>query len=174
MIATKDRTLLLTAWYFPYKVIRWEDAVCMIYVGKADSLVDYAERVSSPSTSMQMPAVIRLRRSSIKVKRGVKFSRINVFTRDKFRCQYCGAKKPMALLTFDHVIPRCCGGRTEWTNIVTACRPCNGRKADRTPDESGMFPSSEPTQPKSLPLTGPAIDIERAPQEWRDFLVAKA
>ena len=75
------------------------------------------------------------------------------------------------ILTFDHVIPRSAGGRTEWSNIVTACRPCNGRKRDRTPDESGMFPLAEPRQPRSLPLAGPFIDIHTAPREWRDFLV---
>ena len=165
------RTLLLTSWFFPHKVIRWEDAVTMLYLGKADVVIDYDEQLCSPSVSMNTPAVIRLRRSFGKVKRGVKFSRVNVFTRDGFRCQYCKGKLPMSKLTYDHVIPRSCGGRTEWTNIVTACKPCNGRKGNRTPDESGMFPSTAPRQPKSLPLIPPLIDIARAPREWRDFLV---
>jgi 5-methylcytosine-specific restriction endonuclease McrA len=168
------RTLLLTSWFFPHKVVRWEDAITMLYLGKADSVVDYRERVSSPSVTLPMPAVIRLRRNFGKVKRGVKFSRINVFARDGFRCQYCGAKLAMSKLTFDHVFPRSHGGRTEWCNIVTACRPCNGKKRNRTPDESGMFPMSQPVQPKSLPLIGPRIDAERAPAEWRDYLVVTA
>ncbi len=165
------RTLLLTSWFFPHKVIRWQDAVTMLYVDKADSIVDYGEEIRSPSVTMKVPAVIRLRRNFGKVKRGVKFSRVNIFTRDGFRCQYCSGKRPMSKLTFDHVIPRSCGGRTEWTNIVAACRPCNTRKGGRTPDESGMFPIKAPRQPKSLPLTGPLIDVTRAPHEWHDFLV---
>ena len=168
------RTLLLTSWFFPHKVIGWEHAITLLYLDKADSVVDYGDSVSSPSVTMKVPAVIRLRRKIKNMKRGVKFSRVNVFTRDGFRCQYCTVKLPMSQLTFDHVIPRSCGGRTEWTNIVSACRPCNHRKRDRTPDESGMFPKSEPMQPKSLPLTGPVIDASRAPQEWRDFLVVSA
>jgi 5-methylcytosine-specific restriction endonuclease McrA len=108
------------------------------------------------------------------MKRGVKFSRVNVFSRDGYRCQYCRQHFAVTKLTFDHVTPRSAGGRTEWTNIVTACRPCNARKGSRTPDESGMFPMNHPKQPASLPLLGPAIDVAQAPQEWRDFLVVSA
>ena len=165
------RTLLLTSWFFPHKVIRWEDAVTMLYLGKADTVVDYDEVVRSPSTRMNVPAVIRLRRSFGKAKKAVRFSRINVFTRDGFRCQYCGKRFAMNQLTFDHVTPRAAGGRTEWDNIVTACRPCNGKKGARTPDTSGMFPLRAPVRPASLPLTGPFVDVARAPREWRDFLV---
>lgn len=168
---TRSRTLLLTSWYFPHKVIRWEDAITMLFLGKADAVIDYEEVVRSPSLSFPKPAVVRLRRSFGKVKRGVKFSRVNVFTRDGHRCQYCGNHFSESKLTFDHVVPRACGGRTEWTNIVSACRACNGRKGSRTPDESGMFPLNAPRRPTSLPLTPPRIDVATAPSEWRDFLI---
>ncbi len=165
------RTLLLTSWYFPHKVIRWEHAVTMLYLEKADRVIDYDEKISSPSITMQLPAVIRLRRQFGKFKRVARFSRYNVFVRDGFRCQYCRVKLPPTKLTYDHLIPRACGGRTEWTNIVTACRPCNFRKADRTPDEAGMFPATYPRQPRSLPLVAPFIDAARAPVQWHPFLV---
>jgi 5-methylcytosine-specific restriction endonuclease McrA len=168
------RTLLLTSWYMPHKVIRWQDAVTMLFLDKADRVIDYQETICSPSVQMHAPAVIRLRRKIAKHKRGVRFSRVNVFTRDSFRCQYCRTRLPMSQLTYDHVTPRACGGRTEWTNIVTACRPCNSRKRDRTPDESGMFPHQAPVRPKALPMTGPVIDIARAPREWHEFLVLTA
>ena len=168
------RTLLLTSWFFPLKIIRWEDAITMLYLNKADTIVEYDETVSSPSVSLRVPAVMRLRRKLAKIKRGVKFSRVNVFTRDGFRCQYCNNKKPFSQLTYDHVVPRSRGGRTEWTNIVTACRPCNHRKGNRTPDETGMFPHKRPVRPKALPLAGPVIDMTQAPLEWRDFLTVNA
>jgi 5-methylcytosine-specific restriction endonuclease McrA len=167
----RTRTLLLTSWFFPLKVIRWEDAVTMLYLDKADRVVDYDEILRSPSITMKTPAVVRLRRSVGRVKRSVKFSRVNVYTRDGFRCQYCGQRFAMDRLTYDHVLPRSSGGRTEWTNIVTACRPCNAEKRNRTPDESGMFPLQPPVAPKTLPMTAPFIDVARAPVEWRDFLV---
>ncbi len=167
------RTLLLTSWFFPHRVIRWQDAVTMLYVDKAERLIDYDEEIRSPSTIMKLPAVIRLRRKLGKTKRGVRFSRVNVFTRDGFRCQYCTVKLPMNKLTYDHVTPRRCAGRTEWTNIVTACYRCNARKGGRTPDEAGMFPLKAPRRPASLPLAAPIIDITRAPREWHDFLVSR-
>lgn len=103
------------------------------------------------------------------MKHGAKFSRINVYTRDAFTCQYCGDRFKMRMLSYDHVVPRSAGGRTEWTNIVTACKPCNNKKGNRTCDESGMWPRSKPTQPRTLPLTGPIIDPETVPPEWRHF-----
>ena len=168
------RTLLLTSWFFPHKVIRWEHAITLVYLHKADRVVDYADEIRSPSITMKTPAVIRLRRNFGKVKRGVKFSRVNIFTRDEHRCQYCAERFSASKLTFDHVTPRSCGGRTEWTNIVTACRPCNAKKANRTPDESGMFPRTLPRQPKVLPLSGPVVDLAEVPLEWRNFLVTSA
>ncbi|MEM1034713.1 MAG: HNH endonuclease [Myxococcota bacterium] len=168
---TTQRTLLLTSWFFPHMTIRWEDAVTLVYLGKADTVVEYAEEISSPSVTMRLPAVVRLRKRFVWRKRGVRFSRVNVFTRDGFRCQYCGERFAMSKLTFDHVVPRAAGGRTEWTNIVTACRPCNSIKGDKLPDRSGMFPRRAPVQPKMLPHTGPVVDVAQAPVEWRDFLV---
>ena len=133
----KNHTLLLTSWYFPHKVIRWEDAVTLVYLHKADAVVTYDEKISSPSVTMGKPAVIRLRKKHRMVQSGVKFSRQNVFTRDGFRCQYCTRRLPVGKLTYDHVIPRKRGGRTEWTNIVTACRPCHLPRRTK--------PSSRPT-----------------------------
>ncbi len=168
------KTLVLTPWYFPQAILRWQDAVTMLYLDKADVLVAYDAVVRSPSIELDVPAVVRMHRAPHNVKRGVKFSRINVYTRDKFTCQYCRQKFPSFLLSYDHVTPRCAGGRTEWANIVTACKPCNNKKAHRTCDEAGMWPLNAPIKPKALPLTAPAIDVESAPREWRDFLAASS
>lgn len=168
------RTLLLTPWYIPVKVIRWEDAIKMMYEGTVDVVTSYQETVSSPSVTWQMPAVLRLRKLPPRAKNAVKFSRQNVYARDDYRCQYCGDRFPLAQLSYDHVVPKSAGGRREWRNIVTACRPCNSRKADRTCDESGMWPMRDPVQPKVLPMTGPTIDPATAPEEWQDFIGAWA
>lgn len=166
------KTLVLTPWYFPHKVIRWEDAVTLSYLGKADVVVSYHDEIRSPSTTLRMPAVVRLRRKIARTKPGVRFSRLNVYVRDGFACAYCRLKLPMSKLTYDHVLPRSRGGRTEWENIVTACAPCNARKANKTPDESGMWPNKPPHRPNSLPLMPPLIDPDTAPAEWRDFTAA--
>ena len=163
------RVLVLTAWFFPYQILRWQDAVRLIYVGSATVVAEYDEALCSPSVTWQMPAVIRLR-PEVEPKRKIKFSRMNVFTRDRFRCQYCGQRKKMRELTFDHLIPRKCGGATKWENIVTACVPCNARKGCRTTDEAGMFPRRQPVRPKMLPLVSPVRDLEHAPAEWHAFV----
>jgi 5-methylcytosine-specific restriction endonuclease McrA len=164
------KTLLLSPWYVPLQILRWEDAVKMRYEGTAEVVAEYQERISSPSVTWRMPAVIRLRRLPSRNKRGVKFSRVNVYQRDGHRCQYCGHGFPLAQLSYDHVVPRVAGGKTNWSNIVTACRTCNARKGSRTCDESGMFPLTSPRAPKSLPVRGPRIDPATAPLEWHAFL----
>lgn len=168
------KTLLLAPWYFPLKVLHWQDAVKMIYEGTVDVVVEYDEEIRSPSVTWKMPAVVRLRKLAGQIKNGVKFSRVNIYTRDHYRCQYCGVKCRASELSYDHVVPKSAGGRRTWTNIVTACKPCNLRKGDRTCDEAGMWPLKVPVQPASLPLVGPAIDPENAPEEWQDYIGAWA
>jgi 5-methylcytosine-specific restriction endonuclease McrA len=141
-----------------------------VYLDKVEVVVSYREEIRSPSTSIRMPAVVRLKRKVAAEKRGPKFSRFNVYLRDGFACCYCDIKLPMARLTYDHVIPRAQGGRTEWENIVTACSDCNMRKGNRTPDQCGMFPRRRAHRPAFLPLLPPAIDVNRAPAEWREFV----
>jgi 5-methylcytosine-specific restriction endonuclease McrA len=118
----------------------------------------------------QVPAVLRLRRMPRSNKRGVKFSRVNVYQRDRHKCQYCTRAFPIGELSYDHVVPRSAGGRTCWENITTACRACNLRKGNKTCDEAGMWPVTAPYRPKSLPLLGPVIDPTTAPEEWLAFL----
>jgi len=159
------RTLLLSAHYFPHKILRWQDAVTMIYKETVDVLVEYDEKISSPSVTIGAPAVIRLRKSIGRMKTGIKFSRVNVYTRDSYTCQYCQKRFSPNKLSFDHVSPRMAGGKTDWFNIVTACKSCNLLKGSRTCDESGMWPHNYPTRPKSLPFSPPKLG-DKLPEEW--------
>jgi 5-methylcytosine-specific restriction endonuclease McrA len=162
--------LLLNAWYLPIRIIGWEDAVTAWYKGIVDIVAEYEETISSPSVTMKLPAVVRLKRALPNKKKGVKFSRAGVYTRDRFRCAYCGKACRWDELTYDHVWPRRLGGPTNWLNIKAACIACNQKKGSRTPDESGMYPSEEPYEPKSLPLTPPPIDERKIEPEWLPFL----
>lgn len=56
--------------------------------------------------------------------------RDEVFRRDGYRCQYCGAED--APLEPDHVHPVIRGGSNDLENLVTACRPCNRSKGSKT------------------------------------------
>lgn len=163
-------TLVLTPWMSAHKVIKWQDAITDSYLSKVEVLAEYDEIVSSPSVTMNIPAVVRLKRYINSHKRGVKFSRINVFTRDGFRCQYCGVAKTMRELNYDHVTPRKLGGKTNWENIVTSCYPCNTRKDHKTLAQAGMRLLKAPFRPKTLPMTAPIVNMRSIPEEWKFYL----
>jgi 5-methylcytosine-specific restriction endonuclease McrA len=163
------QTLLLTPWMMPHRVIPWQTAVTMRFLGKVEVLEEYDEEIASPTTTIRAPAVVRLLRPTLTMKRGVKFSRLSVFTRDGFRCQYCGVKKPARELSYDHVLPRVQGGRTSWENIVTACYPCNGKKRGRTPEQAGMKLLRRPTKPTWLPPAPVVTPSKSIPPVWSPY-----
>jgi len=164
------RTLLLNCWGLPHAILTWMDAITLVHVDKAIVLEEYDETVSSPSTTMFVPAVMQLKRMVPAVKRGVKFSKVNVFTRDGWRCQYCGVRFAMNELNYDHVVPRKQGGKTTWENIVTSCYACNGRKAGRTPEQAGMRPLRRPARPHALPLHAVYVPTATLPEPWMPYL----
>jgi 5-methylcytosine-specific restriction endonuclease McrA len=161
-------TLILSCSMQPHRVATWEEAICLLYTGKVEVLAEYDEEVSSPSVTMKIPAVVRLTKKTTSIKRNVKFSRVNVYTRDDFRCAYCGEKKGACDLTYDHVVPRSRGGRTDFENIVAACRPCNRKKGDRTPEQAGMPLRRRPHRPATLPVARLVVR-QHTPEAWAPF-----
>ena len=130
------RVLVLNASYEPLHVTSAKRAITLVQYGVAEVLEAGTDVVRSPSTVLRVPSVIRLRRYIRRPRvHPVPFNRRNVLRRDTFTCQYCGAEED---LTLDHVFPRSRGGRHNWENVITACRTCNQRKGNRTPDEAGM------------------------------------
>ncbi len=164
------RTLMLTPAMAPHRVIPWQRAIVLSFLGKVEVVAEYDEIIRSQALAVRAPAVVRLTRGHVPVRRTVRFSRLNVFTRDAFRCQYCGARRAMRELTYDHVVPRARGGPTDWTNIVTACRACNDRKGGRTPEEAHMRLLSKPVKPSWLPATTALqVDPATVPAPWQVF-----
>ena len=169
------RVLLLNFSYEPLGTIGVARAICMWFSGKLTIEENDGENfLHSPSTTIPVPSVVRLR-SYVHVKRRrqeTTMKRARIYIRDRYRCQYCGEHYPAPELTFDHVIPRSRGGHTLWTNVVTACSSCNLEKGNRTPREAGMYPQHEPYQPTSWQLqeNGRAFPPNYLHQSWRDFL----
>jgi 5-methylcytosine-specific restriction endonuclease McrA len=163
-------TLVLTAGYEPIKVVSWQRAITLLTLGKVEVLEEYDHDIRSQTLVFKMPAVVRLLRVFRRHKQRVKFSRVNIYARDKYRCQYCGEKLPIAELTYDHVLPRARGGKTTWENIVAACTPCNARKGSRTPDEAGMRLITQPVRPTWVPAMTLRLSRHTAPEAWRDYL----
>ncbi|MDD9940859.1 MAG: HNH endonuclease [Myxococcales bacterium] len=164
------RTLVLDQGYQPHRVVSWQRAVTMLFDDKVEVVEEYNEDIRSVTITIKMPAVVRLLRA-VRGSRGVKFSRMNVATRDGFRCQYCNRQFPLSKLTYDHVVPRCQGGKTRWENIVMACRPCNGRKGHRSPAQARMPLRKQPAKPKWLPVVAFRIDPScTVPDLWANWL----
>ena len=117
--------------YLPISVIQWKEAIKYIYHDKCDVLEWYDDwLVRSPSWETKVPAVIILR-EYIKHKSEVRFSKSNLYLRDRYTCLYCESRLTKDNLTMDHVHPISKGGQTNWTNIVTACNDCNSRKGNK-------------------------------------------
>ena len=77
----------------------------------------------------------------------------SLYIRDSYTCRYCKKQKKASELSIDHVHPRSKGGENTWENCVTACIPCNQRKADKTLKEFGLSPlAPKPGRPKWNPV----------------------
>jgi 5-methylcytosine-specific restriction endonuclease McrA len=139
-------------------------------LGKIEVVESYDGVVRSPSVIIKIPAVVRLLRAFKRFRKPVKFSRVNIYARDKYRCQYCGTKKRLADLTYDHVVPRAQGGKTTWTNIVSCCAACNEKKGNRTPEQAGMRLRNKPVQPRWVPALTIQVSRTSMPDAWRDYL----
>jgi 5-methylcytosine-specific restriction endonuclease McrA len=163
--------LVLTPWMSPHQCVPWQKAISMEYTNEVNVLERYEEEARSPSITIRFPCVTQLRKKLIGEKKDVKFSRANVYARDKYTCQYCGHKKPPSQLNYDHVIPRSKGGPTTWENIVTSCIPCNLRKGHKTLEQAGMVLKRRPHKPRSLPMSAsPIIMPAKVPELWLPYL----
>lgn len=154
--------------YYPLSLWTWQDAVKAAYLDRVDIIAEYETEVHSPSTTIRIPSVVVLR-DYIKPQTQVAFTRFNLFLRDGFCCQYCGAKKD---LTFDHVVPRARGGVTSWSNVVAACGRCNLAKGSKSLEHSGMRLRRAPRQPAAGDLRnlGRKFRPNYLHETWLDFL----
>jgi 5-methylcytosine-specific restriction endonuclease McrA len=118
---------------------------------------------------IRVPRVILLAAFDRLPRRHVRFSRANIYARDRHTCQYCGKRYSRLELNLDHVVPRSQGGRTTWENVVCSCVRCNRRKGGRTPWQAGMSLIRRPQKPRWTPMAGFASWRHTYP-EWGPFL----
>ena len=127
------------------------------------------EMVRTISVSIRIPRIIVLLLFERLPKKEVKFTRHNVFERDRNTCQYCGKVFERQELNLDHVLPRDRGGQTTWENIVCSCIPCNTRKGNRLPHEAGLQLIRKPKRPKWRPFVNISFS-RRHHDSWKHFL----
>jgi 5-methylcytosine-specific restriction endonuclease McrA len=163
-------TLYLDHEWRPLRVESWTRAISDFCLGKVE-VIEYSKdrTIRGVSREYPLPSVVRVLKKFKREKIRIKFSRLNIYARDKFTCQYCNVRFDTEELTFDHVVPRSRGGRTSWENIVTACGLCNSEKSDRTPDESNMRPLTMPKKPTFLPTIQVKMKRREIPHEWRAY-----
>jgi 5-methylcytosine-specific restriction endonuclease McrA len=154
--------------YYPLSLWSWQDSIKAVFLDRVNIVAEYETEVASPSFSMRLPSVVSLKHY-IKPSRHPAFTRFNVFLRDRFQCQYCSSPDD---LTFDHVIPRRCGGQTTWENVVAACSPCNLRKGGLMPLQAHMHPRQKPYQPtvQDLHNNGRSFPPNHLHDSWMDYL----
>jgi 5-methylcytosine-specific restriction endonuclease McrA len=154
--------------YFPLSLWPWQEAVKASFLDRVSIVAEYDFTVRSPSTEIRLPSVVVLR-DYVKPAAYPAFTRFNLFLRDEFTCQYCGAKGEM---TFDHVVPRSKGGRTTWRNVVAACGRCNLRKGDMTVQKAGLTLARTPYQPTATQLQniGRKFPPNYLHESWMDYL----
>jgi 5-methylcytosine-specific restriction endonuclease McrA len=165
----EKRVLVLNLDHSPVAVVSPQKAIVLLLLEKANCLSTYGLlEIRTVSRSFEYPAVIRLNDYKNIPYRGVLLNRLNLFRRDGGECQYCGSRRH---LTVDHVIPRSKGGKTSWTNLVTACNRCNVNKGDKTPEQAGLILKKEPFKPSlSYFLSEYA---ERQAEQWLPFLSSR-
>jgi 5-methylcytosine-specific restriction endonuclease McrA len=125
--------------------------------------------VGTVARRVRIPKIIVLRTFDRLPKKDVKFSRQNVFERDRHTCQYCGSRFDRAELNLDHVVPRDRGGQTNWENVVCSCVRCNTRKGNRLPHEANMRLLRVPRKPRWHPLNAFALGPQHD-ASWRKFV----
>jgi 5-methylcytosine-specific restriction endonuclease McrA len=163
-------TLFLDHEWRPLRVESWQRAISDLCLGKVE-VIEYSrdKTIKGVTREYPLPVVVRVLRHFKRERIRIKFSRLNIYARDKFVCQYCGARFDTEDLTFDHVLPKSKGGRTSWENIVTCCIVCNTEKADRTPAEAGLRLLSTPRKPPYLPAITVKMNQSQIPEEWRAY-----
>lgn len=167
-----NAVLFLDQSFRPLRIETWQRAISDYFNGKVE-IVEYSRdhTIRGVRESFPMPAVVRVLRSFKRDKIRIKFSRLNIYARDAFTCQFCCKQFPAEDLTFDHVIPRSRGGKTNWENIVAACGGpdgCNATKGNRTPEEAGMKLVRKPRKPTWLP----SIQVKMSgdvPADWLPY-----
>lgn len=181
-----SNVLVLNKSFLPVQITTVRRAFCLLYAGIAKAVnsqyetFDYEswhhlsierndETIGLVDRVIKIPRVILLTAYDRVPKRRVRFSRHNIFARDKNTCQYCGKKFPRLDLNLDHVIPRSQGGTSTWENVVCSCHQCNRKKGGKTPEQARIKMISQPKRPAWTPPLNVSLQ-EVMCKEWVPFL----
>jgi len=127
------------------------------------------EFLATPSFRVRIPRVVLLLHFDRLPRHEIRFTRKNIFFRDKNRCQYCGGRFSTTELNLDHVVPLSRGGKSAWENVVCCCVRCNSRKGGLLPNQAGMQLIRVPLRPRWHPFVKLSFSHSRY-ESWKNFL----
>ncbi len=162
--------LVLNKSYIPVETISWQDAFKKIFNGRAYAIEFYDDEiVRTPNDEYLKPAVIVSTEFNGMPSRVPVYSKRLICQRDEWTCMYCGVPVNQDTFSIDHVRPRAQGGRSSFENTVCACKPCNSKKADRTPIQARMRLRCDPGTPIINPIKAKfeRIDLENV---WKQYV----
>lgn len=170
--------LLLNASYEPLRIVTARKAVELIVTGKAEPVTDSDQVLRSPSMTVNVPVVARLKAMVQVPFRGrVPLTRSALAARDGHRCQVAGCDRRGT--TVDHVIPRSRFVATAdmpsphcWENVVWMCAGHNSAKDDRLLDELGWALKRRPVAPRGRLVLLVAAGMPAVPGDWEMWLPA--
>lgn len=178
-MAIHQPCLILNQDGLPLGRISWQRALCLQIIGKeipgeGIRILKYYEDdivMSAGGDFFPVPAV-GITNRFIKRPRKINLKKRNLLVRDKRKCQYCGIIVTPKTATVDHVIPRSHfkvqSEAHTWENIVVACKPCNSKKGNRTPEQAGMKLLKQPKAPDP----GMFFLHHPIPEEWKLYVQA--
>ncbi|NQT84494.1 HNH endonuclease [bacterium] len=190
-IALNENVLVLNRLWQAVNICTARRAICLLYQEHAEAVLqengsfrtlafedwrDFSRGADGPfkfvhgvNYRIAVPPIVILAFYDKTPHKEVKFTRENIYHRDKNTCQYCGKSVDRRDLNLDHVIPRDFGGKTTWENIVCSCKECNTRKANRTPQQAGLTLIRNPKKPVWRPYLD--FNLDRIPHEvWKHFI----
>ena len=158
------RALVLNVTEVPLAVLPARRAVVLVLKEKADAIASNGAVFRSERLHIDAPSVVRLRHFvRVPYRQHAPLTRRAVLARDAWACQYCGASAE----NLDHVLPRSRGGLHVWENVVAACRRCNAKKMDRTPQEAGFHLARRPFAPSD----GFRLTLGSVEPGWEPYLL---
>lgn len=164
-----SKTLVLNATYAPLSVISIKRAIVLVMEERAEMVAEADGSYHSAKASFPIPSIIRLKKFiKIPYKTTARLTNRALLQRDDWTCAYCGEHAT----TVDHVKPRSQGGKHRWNNVVAACKPCNSRKANKTPAEAGMKLLTKPYTPETTLML--VVGIREPDPRWEPYLTGAA
>jgi len=159
--------LVLNKAYEPLDICNVRRAIILIFLEKAEAVVQLGRVLRSVTMEYPAPSVIRVKRYISPVNDSVVLNKKNIFRRDNHTVQYCGSKHRQ--LTIDHIVPKVKGGKDTWENLVTACHRCNNLKGDLDLSACGLTLRKKPKKPNRIHRLRKFAG-ENARENWRPFL----